>query len=71
MKTTYYARVDLDAKKYIALIKIEDYDAFYFSSGEWVKNNEYLGVRFDTTHYDQITEDVANQLVTSWGGKGK
>ena len=58
----YYGWINLKkGPKYIAVVKIDGYDAYSFNkmTKEWVHNNDKLDVRFDTTSWDEISEEEA------------
>ena len=63
----FFGRVDIDAGKYAYIVKIEDGRAYWFHSElkEWVEKNEFHDARFDTTHYDELTEQEAMRIIAA------
>jgi len=68
----YYGWIDLRSGKYIAVVKIEDEPAgayvFNKQTCEWVRNDDRLDVRFDTTMWDDITEEEALKTIREISG---
>lgn len=62
----YFGKIDLDEGKYYRLVRIDkekNIGQFYASaSDEWKDSKSALDAPYDTTHYDELTEDQAIEI---------
>lgn len=62
----YYGWIDLNNGGYLAVVKItDDYHAFSYNkkTHEWIQNDDNLSVPFDTTSWDEISEEQTMETI--------
>ena len=68
----YYGWINLkkSSPKYIAVVKIDDFEAYSFNkiTKEWIHNNDNLEVEYDTTSWEEISEDEALETIRELSG---
>ncbi len=69
----YYGWINLKkgSPKYIAVVKIsDDFEAYSFNkiTKEWIQNDDYLDVEYDTTSWEEISEDEALETIRELSG---
>ena len=67
----YYGWINLKGSpKYIAVVKIDNFEAYSFNkmTKEWVHNNDNLEVQYDTTSWDEISEEEALNAIRQLSG---
>lgn len=71
MGAKYYARIDLDEKRYCYLYKIEDFEGFTLDekTKSWIPSKIALDAPLDTTHFDEISYDEAKELAEELGAE--
>ena len=65
MSDRYYSNIDRQVVYRID----DDYNGYFINRGkvEWVHDQDVLRVPFDTTHYDDITQEEAKEILVGWG----
>ena len=65
MSDRYYSNIDRQVVYRID----DDYNGYFINRGkvEWVHDQDVLRIPFDTTHYDDITQEEAKEILVGWG----